>query len=164
MIRMLGFLVGLAAVAAPVAAWLLATGRVALPASAPPATAPLAASGAPPPSEPAPTDIPANPADSAPADAPLAPPADPVAVEAAPPGTGTGDPVETQVWRPFRSERAARGFAGHIAGRYGADARVERAGPGDYRVMVGAGSPEALEASLARLRGEAGLAPLEPRP
>lgn len=77
----------------------------------------------------------------------------------------TGDAaIEAVVWRPFRSERAARGFASHLVERYGASAGVRRDGPGLYRVTVSAPDTPSLDAELERLRAETGIGGLEAGP
>jgi hypothetical protein len=77
----------------------------------------------------------------------------------------TGDAaIEAVVWRPFRSERAARGFASHLEERYGAAAGVRRDGPGIYRVTVSAPDAPSLDTELERLRAETGIGGLEAGP
>lgn len=263
MIRALGFLLGLAAVAAPVAAWLVLTGRLGLSGptvmspAAVVAAAPVAdsdpAHGAAPPNartaspqatEPTPEpadrvavataepvetaqldaqvvvqtpdavapteeasepDVPA-PAESAAADAnvsaetpgaiaPIEPAPDSIepdasasAADAARFSTTTPEPVaplepapeapaedfaavapkgpavEAVVWKPFRSERAARGFSAHVAEHYGVASEVRRDRPGVYEVVVTAESEQALQQQLDHLRSTPGLASLEVQP
>ncbi len=55
------------------------------------------------------------------------------------------------IWAPFRSERAARGFAEHLAERYRVASSVRREGAGRYVVILEA-RDEALEDQLDRLR------------
>ena len=256
MIRALGFLLGLAAVAAPVAAWLVLTGRVGLSGptvmspAAVVAAAPLAnsdtangparsntelASRQAPRPEPsdripvaaadpveaaqvvAPVDAPeavpqvtepevhAAPADSMAPDAnvsaetpepiaPIEPASDPLepdastSSDAAQFSTATPEPVapiepapetpvedltavaptapavEAVVWKPFRSERAARGFSAHVAEHYGVASEVRRDRPGVYEVVVTAESEQALQQQLDHLRSTPGLASLEVQP
>lgn len=187
MIRVAGFLAGLALVAGPALAWLLATGRLDVPGfsfaddAAPPAAGTpgpraLQSAGADPepvvdpptrpaavtprdvPPVPQPTDEPAGPAETLlAAEAPL--PALP-----APDPEGVGPAAEAVVWTPFRSERAARGFASHLAQRYGLQSDVRRDGPGVYRVIVSASEPAELESALQRVRHATGIARLEAGP
>lgn len=264
MIRALGFLLGLAAVAAPVAAWLVVTGRVGLPgptamspaavvaaapvantdpangpagpnarSASPQATAtvpepadriPVAAADpveaaqvvaqldANSPEAVAPTEeatepnVPAAAADNPAEDAnvsaqtprpiaPIEPAPDSVEPEAAASSaeaahvsaatpepvapieparealvegpsavSPTGPAAEAVVWKPFRSERAARGFSEHVAEHYGVPSEVRRDRPGVYEVVVTAESEEALQQQLDHLRGTPGLASLEVQP
>jgi hypothetical protein len=187
MIRAAGFLTGLALVAGPALGWLLATGRLDVPALFPAdeparAAAPISAPGplhsagadpelAPdPPSEPIvvkhadvppapqPTDEAALPTGIPPA--PAAPSPDPPAADP----KGAGPAAEAVVWKPFRSERAARGFASHLTERYGVESDVRRDGPGVYRVIVSANQPAELESALQRVRHATGIARLEAGP
>ena len=260
MIRALGFLLGLAAVAAPVAAWLVFTGRVGLPgptvmspaavvAAAPVANtdpaysparpyagsaSPQATAMTPEPTDPIPVaaadpveaaqldapvvaetpeahapteeatepDVPAaadHPSENAnvsaqtpgpiapiepapeavephaaasPAEAaqvspatpePIAPigPAPEALIEEPAAVAPTGPAVEAVVWKPFRSERAARGFSAHVAEHYGVPSEVRRDRPGVYEVVVTAESEQALQQQLDQLRATPGLASLE---
>jgi hypothetical protein len=76
----------------------------------------------------------------------------------------TGAVAEAVVWKPFRSERAARGFSAHVAERYGVPSEVRRDRPGVYEVVVTAESEQALQQQLDHLRATPGLASLEVQP
>ena len=194
MIRLLGFVLGCAGVVALLAAWLSWEDRpdpVALAhtvlerpgwrsaASAPSPSEPAAPAafrahpqpraepGEPPSSEAAAPVVDAAPPDPGPAPAPFQTPAPTTEDGPKTPDTDTaaGTPdAEAVVWRPFRSERAARGFATHLAERYGAAADVRRDGPGRYRVTLSAPDAASLAAELERLRAETGIAALEAGP
>ena len=76
----------------------------------------------------------------------------------------TGPAAEAVVWKPFRSERAARGFSEHVAEHYGVPSEVRRDRPGVYEVVVTAESEQALQQQLDHLRSTPGLASLEVQP
>jgi hypothetical protein len=76
----------------------------------------------------------------------------------------TGAAAEAVVWKPFRSERAARGFSEHVAQHYGVASEVRRDRPGVYKVVVTAESEQALQQQLDHLRATPGLASLEVQP
>jgi hypothetical protein len=80
------------------------------------------------------------------------------------PATPAIPSVTVPIWKPFRSERAARGFSEHVAEHYGVASEVRRHKPGVYQVIVSAESDEALQRQLDQLRAAAGLAALEIRP
>jgi hypothetical protein len=61
------------------------------------------------------------------------------------------------IWRPFRSELAASGFAGELERATGLEYRVERAGRGDYRVSVAHAGDEELGRALAAIEDATGL-------
>lgn len=194
MIRLLGFLLGCAVVVALLAAWLswedrpdpVALAHTALerpdwrsvaPAGSPaeptvpdPSRAhpqPRAEPGGPPSSDAAAPVVDAAPPDPGPAPATLTAVAPTIEDGPKAPDTDTaaGTPdAEAVVWRPFRSERAARGFATHLTERYGAAADVRRDGPGRYRVTLSAPDAASLAAELERLRAETGIAALEAGP
>jgi len=201
MIRMLGFLLGSALVAALLAAWLSWSARpdlaalvpaslerlqdaanslpsrpVELPAELPAVSAPEAGRVIPDlPAGPETSASPAPPGDTS-AKTPDVEPDGPSPAPEPVPGLDAGAPdpvaepatgdaaVAAVVWRPFRSERAARGFASHLAERYGASASVRRDGPGLYRVTVSAADTPSLDAELERLRAETGISGLEAGP
>ena len=72
----------------------------------------------------------------------------------APPGPATR---RTLFWQPFRSQYAARGFAGRISRATGVDVQVVQLAPGEVRVALPHTDEAERDALIARIETIAGL-------